>query len=415
MIQFTDGDGKRRTIRLGKITKADAGSFKGHVERLVSAKAAGHAPDLQTSTWLSAIASELRAKLEAAGLVGPAIAKPTRPVATLGEFCREYVASRTDLKPRSRDIVERARTSLVSYFGENKPLREITRADCKRFRRWLREQGGVSRKGVEGGKPLARNTANDRLKKAKAMFDDAVDGRLIRRNPFDVLKKLTVRANPSRFYYVPADDVRKVIDNAVDPDFGLLLALCRFAGLRNPSETTRLTWGDINLHEGRMLVHSPKTEHYEGKDSRLVPITDELRPYLEAAWDRAPEGAVNVLPWTAADKNFGPRAHRAIIRAGLPPWPKTFQNLRSSRQTDWQDILPDHVVCAWMGNTARVAREHYLQVTPEHWERATSGEALQKALQQPSGSESSEGNAARDRRRKVSGTPDNSNLYPSVS
>jgi hypothetical protein len=32
--------------------------------------------------------------------------------------------------------------------------------------------------------------------------------------------------------------------------------------------------------------------------------------------------------------------------------------------------FPTHVVCAWLGNSPDVAREHYLQTTDEHWKRA---------------------------------------------
>ncbi len=38
-------------------------------------------------------------------------------------------------------------------------------------------------------------------------------------------------------------------------------------------------------------------------------------------------------------------------RAGLKPWPKLFQNLRSTRETELAEIFPLHVVCAWIGNT----------------------------------------------------------------
>jgi hypothetical protein len=29
-----------------------------------------------------------------------------------------------------------------------------------------------------------------------------------------------------------------------------------------------------------------------------------------------------------------------------------------------------HVVCAWIGNSAAIAQEHYLQVTEEHYKKA---------------------------------------------
>ncbi len=33
---------------------------------------------------------------------------------------------------------------------------------------------------------------------------------------------------------------------------------------------------------------------------------------------------------------------------------------------------PEHVVCAWIGNSKAVAREHYLQVTGVHLEQASA-------------------------------------------
>ena len=56
--------------------------------------------------------------------------------------------------------------------------------------------------------------------------------------------------------------------------------------------------------------------------------------------------------------------------AGLEPWPKLFQNLRSTRPTELEESFPSHVVCKWMGNSRAVAAKHYLQVTDEHFSKA---------------------------------------------
>ena len=64
-----------------------------------------------------------------------------------------------------------------------------------------------------------------------------------------------------------------------------IFTLSRYGGLRCPSEHLALCWGDINLDEGVMTVHSSKTEHHEGKDSRVVPIFPELRLYFEKAFN----------------------------------------------------------------------------------------------------------------------------------
>ncbi len=64
-----------------------------------------------------------------------------------------------------------------------------------------------------------------------------------------------------------------------------------------------------------------------------------------------------------------------IKRAGLKPWPKPFQNLRSTRETELMEKFPAHVVCGWIGNSEAIALKHYLQVTDDHFERAVRGEA----------------------------------------
>ena len=47
-----------------------------------------------------------------------------------------------------------------------------------------------------------------------------------------------------------------------------------------------------------------------------------------------------------------------------------------------------HVVCAWIGNSQPIAAKHYLQVTCEHFERASKpkvgeSKSLQNPVQQP--------------------------------
>lgn len=77
---------------------------------------------------------------------------------------------------------------------------------------------------------------------------------------------------------------------------------------------------------------------------------------------------------------------RIIHKAGLKPWPRLFQNLRSTRETELTESFPLHVVTAWIGNSQLVARKHYLQVTDEHFARAAQNAAheAQKEAQQTS-------------------------------
>ena len=67
-------------------------------------------------------------------------------------------------------------------------------------------------------------------------------------------------------------------------------------------------------------------------------------------------------------------------------------NLRATRQTELAECFPAHVVCAWIGNTERVAQNHYLQVTDAHFAQGVvepvKREATAGAAQNPAQSES---------------------------
>jgi integrase len=173
---------------------------------------------------------------------------------------------------------------------------------------------------------------------------------------------------------VTREVAREVLDACPDAEWRLLFALSRYGGLRCPSEHLNLTWPDVDWDRGRMRVHSPKTEHLEGGGDRWVPIFPELRPYLEEAFDLAPEGALYVINrHRDTNKNLRTQLMRIIRRAGLTPWPKLFHNLRASRATELAAQFPIHVVCSWIGNTAMIAAKHYLQVTDDYFALAAEG------------------------------------------
>jgi hypothetical protein len=86
-----------------------------------------------------------------------------------------------------------------------------------------------------------------------------------------------------------------------------------------------------------------------------------------------------------ANSNLRTQLERILARAGLEPWPRLFQNLRSTRETELASEYPLHVVTYWIGNTARIAAEHYLQIPDEVYEKAAQNAAheAQKQAQHP--------------------------------
>ena len=58
----------------------------------------------------------------------------------------------------------------------------------------------------------------------------------------------------------------------------------------------------------------------------------------------------------------------------MRPYPKLWQNLRSSRSTEVEREFGAFLESQWIGHTQAVAREHYLMVTQEDLDRATACE-----------------------------------------
>ena len=209
-----------------------------------------------------------------------------------------------------------------------------------------------------------------RVVAARQMFRRAIKWKLISDNPFTEIKAGT-QTNKARQYFVPRETAQKVLDACPDSQWRLLFALSRYGGLRCPSEHLALKWSDVDWERSRIRVPSKKTEHHEGGDCRLMPIFPELRPYLLEVYQAREPGAEYVITRYRQDNaNLRTQLMRIMARAGVKPWPKLFQNLRATRETELTEKFPIHVVCAWLGNSRLVAQKHYLQVTDAHFAQA---------------------------------------------
>ncbi len=207
---------------------------------------------------------------------------------------------------------------------------------------------------------------------ARQIFRWAGRRGLAQTNPFAELKA-GAQVNPARAVFVSRETIARVLDAAPDAEWRLLIALSRFGGLRVPSEALALRWSDVDWEHNRLTVRSPKTEHHEGKAERIIPLFPEIREPLLEVFEQSPVGGSDaVIGRYREGANLNPHFRRIIRRAGVPVWPRTWHNLRASRQTELAATFPLHTVCAWIGNTKAVAMGHYLQVTDADWARATA-------------------------------------------
>lgn len=334
----------RKTIRLGSMPRRAAEIFRGKVEALNACRLAGITPDEATAAWVRALSPEMSLRLQACGLL------ERRAAHTLGEYL-VYVFSKLNVKGSTRLSYSNVRRNLIDYFGENRPIGSITIGDAEEFYSHLKQS-------------LSPATASGRARRAKQFFNVATKKKWLTENPFAGLR-FASQANSDRQAFVPAEDIEKVMPELPDTEYRLILALARYGGCRVPSEPLALQWSDVDWANGLINLRAPKT------GTRQFPIFQELRKYLEAAWDEADES-----PWVIAKHRISGQAISSIIvravgRAGVPLWGKLFQNCRSTRETELLERFPLHCVCKWLGNSPRIAARHYLQITKAHIDAAT--------------------------------------------
>jgi integrase len=360
-IQFTGHDGKRQTIRLGKMDRKSAQSFRLRVERLAGAKCAGERADTATLRWVGTLGDVMAAKLAAAGLIEP------RQAADLGPWISKYLGEQESrLKPQSLRKLQQTAAKLVNFFGTTRAMRKVTAEDASKWRASLSDAN------------LAEATVKIHSGNAKGIFAEAVRRKLIEENPF---LHLASGATPCRNdRYVTPTEAAKVIESCPDIRFKLVFALARYAGLRTPSESFGLLWGDVNWATAILRVRSKKTERYAGHEERVVPITPELMSILQAAFDKAQPGETKLI--NLRESGYVADRMRAIVLAsGVEPWRDLFQTLRRSCEIEWAQRYPQYAVSRWIGHSIAISGKHYANAVPDElYERVTG--ATQNAARQ---------------------------------
>ena len=214
------------------------------------------------------------------------------------------------------------------------------------------------------------------VNKTRQLFNDAIDHGLLSSNPFRKVGGGS-QVNEERRFYVSREAIERVMDKAPRRR---MEAADRTRSVRRSADSVGSGGAEDQRHRlerSRITIASPNTE----KQGKVQAGHPALAGVAAADRNRTQEsfGAdqVRLLPFILPGYNPHTQFVRLIERAGLNPWPKVWQNLRSTRETELLKDFPIHVVCGWIGNTERIARRHYLQTTEADFDKATGG--LQRA------------------------------------
>lgn len=338
--------GERFRVRLGKVNQKTADAYAANINRLVAA-IRNNLPDADALRWADGLDKDVRDVLEDAGLVPPLKAR------TLRELINHFTPT-LKMKPGSRLRLMTSLNTLAKHFGDDCDPKAVTPLLASEYR-------------VTLALKLAEATIAKRIKDARQIFAWAVRFEIVSKSPFTDVRPGN-DANPERNFFVTREMTDKVMEKCPDVQWRLLIALSRYGGLRCPSEHLALQWDDILWDQGKFRVREGKTKE------RWVKLFDELEPYLLAAQSAAAVGEPFVITrYRKSSANLRTLFHKIIRRAGMTPWPRTFHNLRASRQTELVEEYPAHIACAWIGNSEAVARKHYLMVPDYYYADVAKG------------------------------------------
>ena len=291
------------------------------------------------------ISDDIHEKLARFGLCLPRVPKNAAP--KLGEWLTKYVEQRqSELKPCSIKRLKDTCGRLKAYFGEAVLIDELTPNNAADWRADMVTSG------------LSEATTRLHCRNAKSLFAGAVDRELIAVNPCRKLRSSSIAAKRDR--YVTPQESLAIMEECHSIQWTLVFGLARFAGLRCPSETHRLTWGDVDFEHKRLVVYASKTD-----STRIVPLVPTLLAILQDAFNQADEGSTKIVTHSASSTNIHRGLEKIITRAGIVPWDDLLQTLRRCAESDFAKHNPQHAVSKWIGHSMTVSERHYLQVDDE--------------------------------------------------
>lgn len=350
-VEYNTVSGRKIISLPAKYSLKTATEVKELVERILYFEENNLIPDAKTSSAIKMLPDALKSKFAENGLMPKYRGNHTLGAIWEG-FFKEVMA-----KPNTVSNYRQAERRFFVFFDPKTPAAKLNTANGLEFRKHLTERN------------LAEATIAGTIKRIRTVLNWAVKRQLLENNPFtDVPAGSFI--NKAREHFVSRDDYAKLLNACPSQEWRTILALCRIGGLRNPSETLALRWKDIDWENGKVTVHSSKTSHHEGKDKRTIPLFHELREELKALRSEDLSSPFVVSKYRSTEQNMRTHFQKIIYRAGLDQWERAFHNLRGSRSNELFSENAAHVASEWMGQSSKVAMQHYLHATENDFQRA---------------------------------------------
>ncbi|MEI7656789.1 MAG: phage integrase SAM-like domain-containing protein [Phycisphaerae bacterium] len=370
-LQF-EWNGLRRTMSMGALSERKCQQFADRLEDLMDSRSRGLRSSPVVVEWLAGMGGAERQRLEEWGLVDAAPRKWTfiQYVEHYYDRKRNDPAIKDSTKETWPRSINHAKQFFLGILGKDPLLSEFKKEHVENLKNYIAGLPGRTSGRSGGQENMSPATVAKAMGVLSAAMNDAVENGLMERNPFRLVAKGKM-TNPKRQVYVPAEVVKTLMAKTDDPELRVLLALSRFGGVRvgdsDNSEFRLLRWKDLGKEH--LHITSPKTERYEGKGQRFVPLF-VCGSLFDLLRQLKPHGANDedfILPTLKGYSQPWMLLGRLVKESGFKPWPKLWHNLRASCITDWLRHLSDEGgryslgdLAKWAGHTVKVMAEHYV-------------------------------------------------------
>lgn len=325
---------------------------------------------------------------------------------TVAAYLTEWIErDRARVRPSTwRGRETHVRVYLVPSLGRltlsrlaSKDVERATTAWIKSGRPVTAEQ---RRRGRQGHAPIAPLTARHVRSTLRLALADAVRDGLVGRNAAADARPPYVEHRAVT--YLPAADVRKLLDATRDDDLGPLYALAATTGLRL-GELLGLAWRDADLTAGTLTVRRSLAratgggwalaEPKSARSRRTIPLPataraaldrqkvrqDALRAAAGTAWqDRDDLVFTDAIGRPMRPEGVSVAFGKAREAAGVPP--VRFHDLRHSAATMMlAEGVPLAVISEWLGHAGiAITASHYAAVVPAL--RKDAADAMDRAM-----------------------------------
>jgi integrase len=346
---------RRYTIYLSSRTyrRKTVEGFRDLVETLVYYRKNGAiVPDKAVANRLAGIPAELQAKLANAGLLNVTKSKTCQE---LWDACLKH---KTGVKTSTVTHYLQSKTVFFETFSPREPIEKMTANEFLEWRTAMLVR-------------YAPASVAGYIKTAKMVFNWAVDQEWLSKSPLRKIPKGSFR-NRDNDRIISMEEYAQLLEACPNQEWRTIIALARIGGLRCPSELVQLRWSDIDWAKDRFLVRSPKTEHHEGRQERIVPLFPELRAELERHFSsvETEENEFVIKHYQKTCWNLYDPFQTIARRAGLGIIVRPFDNMRMSRSNEVRRRWGQMLESLWIGHSERVMKDHYALVSDEEFAEA---------------------------------------------